>query len=173
MFLTGIPDRDPSNDLFASKVNISSRDRKVGLMVPEEPTVSGIMVTLLDNGGIKVESDSEFMDSDALNGAWKLSEDGAMIRICVNVNGYQRTVQTRGSIQKVYWSQEDDTPIATSSAYTIPSGPLYGDAGLQSGKQVGLLQWNDGILQVEKAAGLLGAGSKMVPCGRFSATRVD
>lgn len=173
LFLTGIPDRDPSNDLFASKVNISSRDRKVGLMVPEEPTVGGVLVTLLEDGVCQLESDSEFVDASDLEGQWKVSEDGANIRMSMNVMGYQRTVQTKGSIQKVYWSQEEDKVTATQSAYTIPAGPMYGDATLTSGNQVGTLQWNDGILRVEQAAGLLGAGSKMVPCGRFTATRVD
>lgn len=173
LFLTGIPDRDPSNDLFASKVNISSRDRKVGLMVPEEPTVGGVLVTLLEDGVCQVESDSEFVDAANPEGQWKVSEDGANIRMSMNVMGYQRTVQTKGSIQKVYWSQEEDKVTATQSAYTIPAGPMYGDATLTSGNQVGNLQWNDGILRVEQSAGLLGAGSKMVPCGRFTATRVD
>ena len=173
LFLTGIPDRDPSNDLFASKVNISSRDRKVGLMVPEEPTVGGITMKLLEDGVCQVESDSEFINSDALDGAWKVSDDGKNIRISLNVMGYQRTVQTKGSIQKIFWSQDDDTPVQTSSAYSIPAGTMYGDASLQPGKQVGTLQWNDGILRVEQSAGLLGAGSRMVPCGRFTATRVD
>jgi hypothetical protein len=174
LFLTGIPARDPSNDLFASKVNVSTRDRKVGLMVPEEPTVSDIQITLLEDGVCQVLSDSEFIDStNTNNGSWKVSSDGAMIRICLNVMGYQRTVQTKGSIQKIYWSQEDDTAIQTSSAYTIPAGPLYGDAKLLPGKQVGTLQMMDGLLRVEQSAGLLGAGSRMVPCGRFSAQRVD
>jgi len=183
LFLTGIPDRDPSNDLFGSKVNISSRDRKVGLMVPEEPTVGGVVIRLLENGVCQIvepaSSDeqlqqSEFIDSNALDeGEWRVSDDGAMIRISLNVMGYQRTVQTRGTIQKVYWSQEDDVQTSTSSAYTIPAGAMYGDAGLSSGAQVGTLQWSDGILRVEQSSGLLGAGSKMVPCGRFTATRVD
>ena len=174
LFLTGIPDRDPSNDLFASKVNISSRDRKIGLMVPEEPTVSGIIITLLEDGVCQIRSDSEFLDaSKSMLGAWKVSDDGSMIRIRLDVTGYQRTVQTKGSIEKIYWSKEEGKSISTSSAYSIPAGPMYGDASLQSGKQVGTLQWKEGILRVEKAAGLLGAGSRMIPCGRFEASRVD
>ncbi|CAB9521588.1 expressed unknown protein [Seminavis robusta] len=171
LFLTGIPDRDPSNDLFASKVKISTRDRKVGLMVPEEPTVSDILVTLLEDGVCHVVSDSEFLNQGT-NGAWKVSDDGQNVRISLDVNGYQRTVQTKGSIQKIYWSQEDETSVQTSTAYSIPAGPLFGDASLKSGAKVGTLQWTDGILRVEQSAGLLGAGSKMVPCGRFAAERV-
>ena len=39
LFLTGAPNKDPSNDLFGARVNISSRDRKVGQTLPEEPTI--------------------------------------------------------------------------------------------------------------------------------------
>ena len=173
LYLTGVPERDPSNDLFASKVNISSRDRKVGLSIPESPTVSDIIVILLENGVCRVESESEFIDEDAGEGVWKLSDDGSMIRISLNVVGYQRTVQTKGTIQKVYWSKEDDQQIATSTAYSIPAGPMYGDATLKSGNQVGTLSWEDGICRIEQSTGLLGAGMRMVPCGRFSATRVE
>ena len=41
-YLTGAPNKDPSNDLFGARVNISSRDRKVGQAVPESPTLSNI-----------------------------------------------------------------------------------------------------------------------------------
>lgn len=173
LFLTGVPERDPSNDLFASRTNISSRDRKVGLAVPEKPTVSGIVIQLLENGVCRLETHSEFIDTDEGDGQWKLSDDGSMIRISLNVVGYQRTVQTTGTIQKVFWSKEGDQQIATSTAYTIPAGWMYGDAQLKSGKQVGTLQWDDGIFRIEQSTGFLGAGSRMVPCGRFTATRVD
>ena len=41
LFLAGIPDRDPTNNLYGSRVNISSRDRQLGLGVicPEEPSI--------------------------------------------------------------------------------------------------------------------------------------
>jgi hypothetical protein len=173
LYLTGVPDKDPSNDLFASKTNISSRDRKVGLSVPETPTVGDIVIKLLDNGECRVETESEFIDEDAGNGAWKLSDDGSMIRISLNVVGYQRTVQTKGTIQRVYWSKEDDQEIATSTAYSIPAGWMYGDATLKSGNQVGTLDWDEGICRVEQSTGLMGAATRMVPCGRFVATRMD
>ena len=174
LFLTGIPARDPSNDLFASKTNISSRDRKVGLMVPEEPTVAGIGITLLEDGSVQLNSDSEFLDMENTeSNQWKVSDDGSMIRICLNVLGYTRTVKTKGSIEKILWSNEDEKSVQTMSAYSIPPGPLYGDAKLEPGNQVGVFKWSDGVLRVEQAAGFLGAGSKMVPCGRFSVSRSD
>ena len=178
LFLTGIPARDPSNDLFASKTNISSRDRKVGLMVPEEPTVAGIGVTLLEDGSVQVTSESEFLnnsedDTSRSTNRWKVSDDGSMIRICLNVLGYSRTVKTKGSIEKIYWSNEDEKSVQTTSAYSIPPGPLYGDAALEPGNQVGVFKWSEGVLKVEQAAGFLGAGSKMIPCGRFTVSRAD
>ncbi len=40
MYLTGLPDCDPSNDLFGSKTNVSARDRRLGpgVSLPREPT---------------------------------------------------------------------------------------------------------------------------------------
>jgi len=173
LFLTGIPARDPSNDLFGGKTNVSTRDRRVGLTVPQEPTVSGIVLTLKEDGICEIESESEFLDPDKRTGAWKVSDDGSMIRICLDVTGYSRTVQTTGSIEKIYWSNEEGKSTQTRSSYTIPAGPMYGDAKLQSGARVGTLQWMDGLLQVQQSSGLLGAGSKMVPCGKFAVSKID
>ena len=174
LFLTGIPARDPSNDLFASKTNISSRDRKVGLMVPEVPTVAGLAVTLLEDGAVQVTSASEFLNAEDTSGnQWKVSDDGSMVRICLNVLGYSRTVKTKGSIEKIYWSNDDEKSVQTTSAYSIPPGPLYGDARLETGNQVGVFKWSEGVLRVEQAAGLLGAGRKMIPCGRFTVSRAE
>ena len=33
LYLTGVPDRDPSNDLYGSKTNVSVRDRQLGIGV--------------------------------------------------------------------------------------------------------------------------------------------
>jgi hypothetical protein len=40
LYLTGGPDRDPSNDLYGSKTNVSNRDRWLGpgASLPREPT---------------------------------------------------------------------------------------------------------------------------------------
>ena len=40
MYLTGIPDRNPSNNLYGSKTNVSARDRRLGpgVPLPREPT---------------------------------------------------------------------------------------------------------------------------------------
>jgi hypothetical protein len=50
-YLAGIPDQDPSNNLYGSKVNISSRDAQLalGASVPEAPSIS-VRITLLEGG---------------------------------------------------------------------------------------------------------------------------
>ncbi len=42
LYLSGIPDRDPSNNLYGNRINISSRDSQLGLGVicPEDPTIT-------------------------------------------------------------------------------------------------------------------------------------
>jgi hypothetical protein len=185
-FLTGVPNKDPSSDLFGSKVNISSRDRQVGLAVPEKPSVSDVLIEFLPNEKCRCLTDTDFTtkapaaantgDDDESNGDsggygdWKLSSDGKQIRFRIPVQGYTRTVETRGSIQSVYWSNEQDKVRQTSTSYSIPAGWMYGEAEfVTTAKQQA---WTNGILKVEQTIGMLGAGSKMVPCGKFTAKRV-
>lgn len=42
LYLSGIPDRDPSNNLYGSRINISNRDSRLGLGVtcPEDPSIT-------------------------------------------------------------------------------------------------------------------------------------
>ena len=167
-FLTGIPDKDPSNDLFGARVNISSRDRKVGQSVPENPTVENIRISFLDNSKCICETDSVFTSKDS-EGDWRVSDDGKQIRFRISVTGFTRTVETRGSIQSVFWSDEPDKVSRTATVYSIPEGWMYGEAELIAGGRPGLVNWNDAVLKVEQSTGLLGAGSKMVPCGIFEA----
>jgi len=169
LFLAGVASKDPSNDLYGSKVNISSRDQTTGLNLPSEPSVS-VEIELLPNGVCKTQESS--FTTGAVDGQWKLSDDGTMIRFSMDVVGYSRTVQTKGSITKVYWSKEEEKTTETSSTYSIPAGFLYADASLQTGSQPGVIDMKDGVLRVEKTMGLLGAGSKMVPCGGFEAERI-
>jgi hypothetical protein len=180
-FLTGVPSKDPSSDLFGSKVNISSRDRQVGLAVPDKPSVADVLIEFLSNGKCRCLTDTDFTtkaagipnsadDNDSSDGDWKLSSDGKQIRFRISVQGYTRTVETRGSIQSVYWSNEKDKVRETSTSYTIPAGWMYGEAEIvMTAKQQA---WTNGILKVEQTIGMLGAGTKMVPCGKFNAKRV-
>uniref|UniRef100_A0A7R9ZJ61 Plastid lipid-associated protein/fibrillin conserved domain-containing protein n=1 Tax=Craspedostauros australis TaxID=1486917 RepID=A0A7R9ZJ61_9STRA len=170
VFLSGVPSKDPSNDLYGNKVNISSRDKATGLAVPEQPTAT-FRVEFLENGDCQASA-SEFTSGKKV-GEWKLSDDGKSLRFSIDVLGYTRTVQTTGSIQKIYWSNEDEKTTQTSSSYSIPPGWVYGDISVDVGKRPGLLDFgSSGVLRIEKSMGLLGAASKMVACGKFSVALV-
>lgn len=192
LYLTGVPDRDPSNDLFGSKTNVSVRDRQLGLGVslPQEPTAR-VTINMLDGGEVSVLGSFEGTHSDApvdeesqicytgIPGQWKLSDDGKTIRIGIPMKGYRRTVTTTGTIQKVFWSEGEASSSKTSSTYSIPEGFIYGDIAVGYGDKPGTLEMVDekvsgmeivpgGLLRVEKKIGMLGASSKLLPCGKFS-----
>ena len=198
LYLTGVPDRDPSNDLYGSKSNVSVRDRQLGLGVslPKEPTAK-IQIQLLEDGAVAICSSATDSDDDEcqvdevcstdIPGQWKLSDDGKTIRIGIPIRGYRRTVTTTGTIQNVFWTQNEEATSKTSSTYSIPEGFVYGDISVGFGDEPGKLIMMDekssspisgmsvipgGLLRVEKRQGLLGASSTMVPCGRFSGRMV-
>ena len=170
-FLVGVPNKDPSNDLYGSQVRISDRDRQVGQTMPEEPTVGGIRIRFDNDSKCYCETESPFTKDD-MAGEWKVAEDGRQVRFRIQVTGYQRTVETKGSISSVSWSNEPDQTRQTSTVYSIPDGWMYGEAELAAGSNAGTIVWRNGILKVEQAVGLLGVASKLSPCGRFSATEV-
>lgn len=194
LYLTGVPDRDPNNDLYGSKTNVSVRDRQlgVGVSLPQQPTAR-VRIQLLDGGEVTIlksysgtddDNDEDIDDasqvcSTDIAGQWKLSDDGKTIRIGIPIRGYRRTVTTKGTIQKVFWSGGEETTTKTSSTYSIPEGFIYGDIGVGYGDKPGVLEMMDekasatelvpgGLLRVEKKSGLLGAASKLFPCGKFS-----
>ena len=169
-FLAGVPNKDPSNDLFGSKENISMRDRATGLNVPAEPTVGKVKISFLPDKKCRCETATDF--TEVGEGDYLLSDDQKQVRFRINVSGYTRRVETKGSIQSVYWSDAPDKTTSSQTVYTIPEGWLYGEAVLSSNAR-GNVQWEDGVLKIEQSAGLLGAGSKMVPCGKFTATMVS
>jgi hypothetical protein len=226
LYLSGVPNKDPSNDLYASKTNISLRDRSVGQVLPSLPTISNVYIeflsnnkcsvstTLLSSSSLSNDDDTPNIDTDSTTtsldvttstnnnhnfvntnmiGDWKLSEDGKQIRFRINVYGYQRTIQTKGTIQKIYWSQEtNDSITETSTLYTIPEGWLYFETELLK-RPNGSIQWmnsisssiasitnlpttktrssitssSNGIIKIEQSTGMFGIASKMVPCGKF------
>ena len=195
LYLTGVPDRDPSNDLYGQKSNVSLRDRDLGLGVslPSSPTAS-VGVRLLDGGAVEItdsaddecelDGDVESCVDGSQEGKWLLSDDGKVVRIAIPIRAYRRTVTTTGTIQKVFWSEGEETTTRTSSTYSIPQGLIYGDINVGFGGGAGVLEMIDeragpnevspgGILRVEKQSGLLGASSRMVVCGKFSGTFVS
>ena len=223
LYLTGVPDKDPSNDLYGSKTNVSNRDRRLGpgASLPREPTArvgvrflaGGVTSIILgsrrsagaeeDDGdetnGDDIPNDDDDDDDDGdqicsrdVDGQWKLSADGKTLRIGIPIREYRRTVTTTGTIQKVFWSGEEPSTTRTSSTYSIPEGFVYGDIGVGYGDRPGTLEMADekrgggttgggggqvsgaetavpgGLLRVEKRIGVLGASSKLLPCGKFS-----
>jgi hypothetical protein len=215
LYLAGVPNKDPSNDLYGGKTNISARDRSVGQVLPSSPTISNIQIQFEPNQKCAVSTVTTSLPAtqDDINkdpavvaavekssptnaavnnfvntqiqGDWKLSDDGNQIRFRFQVYGFQRTVQTKGTIQKIYWSQENESITETSTLYTIPEGWLYLETDL-SRKNNGNVQWTNtnvmnrspaaaaatsssssGIVKVEQAMGFLGIASRMIPCGKF------
>jgi len=174
LYLAGVPDRDPSNDLYGSRVNISNRDKTLGLgaNVPEKPSVS-LQLSFEENGVCSVES-TEF--TSGMPGEYKLSDDNKFIRFSVDCLGFQRVVTTKGTITKVFWSEDEDDVTKTSSTYTIPEGFIFADTSIGYGKPgelvMGSAQKIDGVLRLEQKMGILGASTRLVPCGKFSAKMI-
>jgi hypothetical protein len=175
LYLTGVPDRDPSNDLYGSRTNVSVRDRRLGpgASLPREPTAR-IGVRLSGGGDVSIlesrpgaDDDGDDDDRDPVDdgaqicsrdvpGQWKLSADGRTIRIGIPIRGYRRTVTTTGTIQKVFWSEGEPSTTKTSSTYSIPEGFIYGDIGVGYGDRPGTLEMID-----EKGS----TGTEVIPGG--------
>jgi len=165
LYLAGVPERDPSNDLYGSRVNISSRDKGTGLSLPSAPSVN-VKLDFLEDGVCRV-SESGFTSGE-MNGEWKVSDDGKNLRFSIDSIGYTRTVQTKGSIQNVYWTDEEEKSIKTSTTYSIPPGMVYGDVRVTPGRTPGTFEVEkEGALRIEKSTGLFGVASQMVACGKF------
>ena len=192
LYLTGVPDRDPSNDLYGSRTNVSLRDRRLGLGANLPQSATGCVIVKLSSDGSLTVQDSWFGEEDAddaekqsisptsIPGQWLLSPDGRTLRLSIPIVEYKRTVTTKGTIQKIYWSSADESTTQTSTTYSIPEGIIYGDINVGYGVG-GVLDMIEerveagnmipgGLLRVEKRMGL--ASSKMVPCGRFSGSFV-
>ena len=162
MYLAGIPSRDPSNDLFAARTAITTRDKDIGLTLPEKPTCENVVVEFANTAKCIVETpDEDGFCSSSEQGDW-IVKDGNF-RFRVQVTGYTRTVQTTGTIQNVFWSNAEAKTTQTSTSYSVPEGWLYFEGKLDNPKKL------EGVLKVEQSTGLLGAGTKMVPCGKFAA----
>ena len=178
LYLSGIPQRDPSNNLYGASTNISTRNRDprnaglpLGATLPEDPSAR-VQVELLEDGTAKVE-ETDF--TTGTDGQWVLSPNGRTVRISLDCTGFVRTIKTKGTIQKVYWSDgENEVTTKTSTEYSIPSGLVYAEIGVGYGRPGELLMVGGdgsadlGILTVERQMGLLGASSKMEICGKLS-----
>jgi hypothetical protein len=223
LFLTGVPSKDPSNDLFGQKSLVSLRDRKItgGSLIEQQqqPNLS-LDLQFLANGKCRVvphqplplaDNDDNNNDTTAptldttpssivdQNGDWMILSNEAtkqqqILRFRVLLTtGYTRRVETVGTIQKIYGSSSPsntgnssssssrDRSSVTSTEYSIPPGWLYGEATISisnkksASADAGLVQWdnNSAVLKVQKIMGLLGAGSVLIPCGKFRVSRTE
>ena len=177
LYLTGIPNFDPTNSLYGSRVNISQRKdstlAQAGLAIgadslPDNPSVE-LNVTFLPDGVVNIEESSFTYPTP---GQWILSKDGRNIRFSIQVTGFQRTVTTKGTIQNVYWTDRENAERKSSAIYSIPEGTVYAETTIDYGSQPGtyVMGNNDirGVLKVEKATGMFGITSKLLACGMFS-----
>jgi hypothetical protein len=180
LYLSGIPNFDPSNSLYGSKVNISNRDSElskdgfaIGAILPDEPSVK-LIIVLLEDGTCQVGESAFTANTE---GEWKLSDDGRVIRFSMDCSGYERTVTTKGTIQNVYWSDRDQVEKKSSATYEIPPGQIYAEIRVGFGEKPGVFVMGnkdvpEGLLKVEKAQGMFGVSSKMLACGKFSGTMI-
>ena len=124
MYLTGIPDRNPSNNLYGSKTNVSARDRRLGpgVPLPREPTAR-VGVRFLAGG-------------------------------MASVIGLRRSAG----------AEEDDEDKEKADEKRGGGGGGGGGGGQVGGAET----VPRGLLRVEKRIGVLGASSKLLPCGKFS-----
>jgi hypothetical protein len=165
LYLAGVPSKDPSNDLYGSRVNISSRNKELGLDLPQDPN-GGVEISFLPDGICRC-TQSPFTSGE-IDGEWKT--DGTQLRFSIDVLGYSRSIQTKGSIERVFWSDQPEVTRQTSSEYSIPPGWVYADIKIDYGNRPGTLDFkSDGVLRVEQKLGLLGAASKLIACGTFDA----
>ena len=182
LYLTGVPDRDPNNDLYGARSNVSLRDRRLGAgaVLPKEPT-AWVRVAMLEGGVVDVVGGPSDVCPADVPGQWRLSDDGRMLRLGLPVRAYRRTVTTTGTLEKVFWSEGEAPTSKTTSTYSIPEGLVYGDIGVGYGDVPGTLEMLQdraaggevipgGLLRLEKRMGVLGATSNFLPCGRFSGT---
>jgi hypothetical protein len=169
LYLAGVPERDPSNDLYGSRVNISSRDKETGLALPSAPSTT-LTIELCEDGACRASTSS--FTSGKKDGEWKLSDDGKVLRFSIDTVGYTRRVETKGSIQKIYWTDEAEKTVQTSTTYSIPPGFVYGDVPVMVGRKIGTFDVGGaGVLRLEQSSGLFGIASRMVACGKFVATQ--
>lgn len=198
MYLTGIPDFDPNNSLYGAKVNISNRNRQDeasgfalgtdGVTADANPTTN-ILLQFQSDGTCVILRGSAFTNADddddeQRKGSWQwLPPDNNNKRIntivfCIPVEGYCRTVTTKGTIQNVSWSDREQVSTKTSATYSVPKGDLYGQIRIDYGSKPGTLAMINaidkkqpyGLLYVEKPMGPFGLTTKTVPCGKFTGT---
>eukprot|EP00560_Eucampia_antarctica_P005608 CAMPEP_0197832990 /NCGR_PEP_ID=MMETSP1437-20131217/17221_1 /TAXON_ID=49252 ORGANISM="Eucampia antarctica, Strain CCMP1452" /NCGR_SAMPLE_ID=MMETSP1437 /ASSEMBLY_ACC=CAM_ASM_001096 /LENGTH=310 /DNA_ID=CAMNT_0043436705 /DNA_START=182 /DNA_END=1114 /DNA_ORIENTATION=- len=185
MYLTGIPNFDPNNSLYGAKVKISSRDRQdeaagfaLGTTSSDSsssgtPPTTDITLQFGPDGTCFIIQGSAFTtpvnddDNDTQQhqqGTWQwMPPDNNNSRLntlmfIIPVEGYARTITTKGTIQNVAWSNRGETSTKASATYSIPKGNIYGQIKIDYGSIPGTLTMNNikdkkqpfGLLYVEQ-----------------------
>ena len=171
LYLAGVPDKDPSNDLYGRRINISSRDRNLslGAEMPADPSAT-VRVRLSPDG--VCDCDPSPFTTGKRAGQWKLSDDGRYLRLSIDGQGYCRTVTTRGTITKVFWSDSDEQSSKTSTTYSIPEGFVYCDVEVGYGIPGEFVMQGEGVVKVERKQGMLGVSTNMASCGKVTGKMV-
>ena len=109
--LIGIPNSDPSSDLYGPKRRIQDA---------LEGTELRISVTLESDASCTLSA-SEFTGSSPISGKWQVDQQqgGATLALSFECQGFARKFVTKGSLQSVFGGEETER---TSSSYRIPSG---------------------------------------------------
>ncbi|KAL9183790.1 hypothetical protein ACHAXT_004646 [Thalassiosira profunda] len=136
LYLTGVPDRDPSNDLYGSKTNVSVRDRQLGLGVslPKDPTAR-VRIELLEGGEVTILG--SYAGSDGED-----STDDASQVCYTDIPGTMEAVRRR----------QNNTDIGPHPRLSTNSHDyraqykrifVYGDIGVGYGDRPGTLEMTD------------------------------
>lgn len=160
--LVGIPQKDPSNDLFGPRVKITDRER--GLSAEE------VSATVLLTGGDAsvVDASAPLFADDGGAGAYAIAKDGRL-SVRLACAGFTRTFTTTGSLQSVFGG---DSTSRTSSVYAVPEGPLLLTGSIETLSNGQRFVRGGDVSCVEaRATGLFGAGGvRTSVAGTFSAT---
>ena len=115
--MQGLPQGDPSNDLYAPK-------SKAGKVDGIEVTIN---ITILENGTLFVKDND--LTTFGEPGKWKLDDLGTTIAFSFYTEGLERVIKTKGSLVSVYGGEET---MRTSSMYFVPAGVCMMQASVVS-----------------------------------------
>jgi len=180
-YLTGIPEKDASSDLWQKQVKITGNeyDQQLRVAFPSEPQQSCLAV-LNDDFTVTVSipdslssSSSDFIPPQT-DGAWKLSFEGGrnLLRLGISQLGFSRVVRSGGTMESVYGGAGNS---AMKSASSLPPGRIYADFEILFGGTPGTFEIKREaplpLVKCESASGLLKVVS-LVSCGRVEAAFV-
>ena len=155
--LVGVPQRDPSNDLFGPRMRITDDER--GLSAQE------VVCTVRLAGGAATVTDADaplFTDE-----AGKYRCEAGVLKVRLFSAGFTRTFTTTGSLQSIYGGESTSR---TSSVYAIAPGPLLLTGDAETLPSTGETFVRKGKVFCLEKTGLFGSAEKVSPAGTFTAT---